>query len=68
MVRAYEPELKRQSTEWRHEGSQRKQKFPHNPSPRKVNGNFGLWCQGFATTLVVRSTGASTILTGPFAL
>ena len=26
-VRTYEPELKRQSAEWRHEGSSRRQKF-----------------------------------------
>ena len=32
-VRAYEPELKRQSAEWRHEGSPRRKKFCQNPSP-----------------------------------
>ena len=32
-VSAYEPELKRQSAEWRHEGSSRRQKFRQNPSP-----------------------------------
>ena len=32
-IRAYEPELKRQSAEWRHEGSPRRQKFRQNPSP-----------------------------------
>ena len=32
-VRAYEPDLKRQSAEWRHEG---RQKFRHNPSPVKL--------------------------------
>ena len=31
--RVYEPELKRQSAEWRHEGSRRRQKFRQNPSP-----------------------------------
>ena len=35
-VRAYEPELKRQSAEWRHEGSPRRQKFRQNPSPIKL--------------------------------
>ena len=35
-VRAYEPELKRQSAEWRHEGSPRRQKFRQNPSPVKL--------------------------------
>ena len=35
-VRTYEPELKRQSAEWRHEGSSRRQKFHHNPSPVKL--------------------------------
>ena len=30
-VRAYEPELMGQSSEWRHEGSPRRQKFRHNP-------------------------------------
>ena len=35
-VRAYEPELKRHSAEWRHEGLPRRQKFRHNPSPVKV--------------------------------
>ena len=35
-MRAYEPELKRQSAEWRHEGSPRRQKFRQNPSPVKL--------------------------------
>ena len=35
-VRAYEPELMRQSAEWRHEGSPRSQKFRQNPSPVKL--------------------------------
>ena len=35
-VRTYEPELKRQSAEWRHEGSPRRQKFRQNPSPVKL--------------------------------
>ena len=35
-VRAYEPELKRQSAEWRHEGSPRRQNFRQNPSPVKL--------------------------------
>ena len=35
-VRAYEPELNRQSAEWRHEGSPRRQKFRQNPSPVKI--------------------------------
>ena len=35
-VRAYEPELKLQSAEWRHEGSPRRQKFSQNPSPVKL--------------------------------
>ena len=35
-VRAYKPELKRQSTEWRHEGSPRRQKFLQYPSPVKL--------------------------------
>ena len=35
-VRAYEPELKRQSAEWRHEGSPRRQKFRQNPSSVKL--------------------------------
>ena len=35
-VRAYEPELKRQSAEWRHEGSPQSQKFRHNTSPVKL--------------------------------
>ena len=35
-VRAYEPELKRQSAEWRHEGSLRRQKFRQNSSPVKL--------------------------------
>ena len=35
-VRAYEPELKRQSPELRHEGSSRRQKFRQNPSPVKL--------------------------------
>ena len=34
-VRAYEPELKRQSAGWRHEGSLQRQKFRQNPSPVK---------------------------------
>ena len=35
-VRAYESEIKRQSSEWRHEGSPRRQKFRQNPSPVKL--------------------------------
>ena len=35
-VRAYEPELKCQSVEWRHEGLPRKQKFCQNSSPVKL--------------------------------
>ena len=35
-VSAYEPESKRQSAEWRHEGSPRRQKFRQNPSPVKL--------------------------------
>ena len=35
-VRAYEPELMRQSAEWRHEGSPRRQKFRQNPSVVKL--------------------------------
>ena len=31
-IRAYEPPLKRQSAEWRHQGSSRRQKFRQNPS------------------------------------
>ena len=36
LVRAYEAELKRQSAEWRHEGSSRRQKFRQNPFPVKL--------------------------------
>ena len=35
-VRAYEPELKRQSAAWRHEESPQRQKFRQNPSPVKL--------------------------------
>ena len=35
-VRAYEPELKRQSAEWRHEVSPQRQKFRQNLSPVKL--------------------------------
>ncbi|GFY24361.1 histone-lysine N-methyltransferase SETMAR [Trichonephila clavipes] len=35
-ARAYEPELKHQSTEWWHAGSPRKQKVRQNPSPIKL--------------------------------
>ena len=35
-VRAYEPELKPQSAEWRHKGSPLRQKFRQNPSPVKL--------------------------------
>ena len=35
-TRAYEPELKCQSAEWRHEESLRRQKFRQNPSPIKL--------------------------------
>lgn len=35
-ARAYEPELKRQSAEWRHAGSPRRQKVRQNPSPVKL--------------------------------
>ncbi|PRD25127.1 UNVERIFIED_CONTAM: hypothetical protein NCL1_41798 [Trichonephila clavipes] len=34
-ARVYEPELKRQSTEWRHAGSPRRQKVRQNPSQVK---------------------------------
>ncbi|XP_035212257.1 histone-lysine N-methyltransferase SETMAR-like [Stegodyphus dumicola] len=34
--RAYEPELKRQSNEWRHQGTPRPQKFRQEPSRVKV--------------------------------
>ena len=34
--RAYEPELKRQSVEWRHEVSPRRQKFRQNQYPVKL--------------------------------
>ena len=35
-MRAYEPELKYLSAEWRHEGSPRRQKILQNPSPVKL--------------------------------
>ena len=35
-IRAYEPELKRQSDEWRYEGSPRRQKFRQNQSSVKL--------------------------------
>ena len=35
-VRAYEPELKRQSAERRHEGTPKRQKFRQNPSRLKL--------------------------------
>ena len=35
-VRAYEPELKCQSAEWRHVGSTRRKKYRQNPSPVKL--------------------------------
>ena len=35
-VTAYEPELKRHSVAWRHEGSLRRQKFRQSPSPVKL--------------------------------
>ena len=35
-IRAYEPELKRQSAEWKHEGLPRRQIFRENPSPVKL--------------------------------
>ena len=35
-IRAYEPELKRQSAEWRHKRSPRGQKFRQNQSPVKL--------------------------------
>ena len=35
-VRAYEPDLKRQSVEWRPEGSPRRQIFRQNPSTVKL--------------------------------
>ena len=45
-VRAYEPELKRQSAEWRHEGSPRSQKFRQNPSPIKLMVGLAYDVQG----------------------
>ena len=35
-VRASEPEIKRHSANWRHEGSPRRQKFRQNPSPVRL--------------------------------
>ena len=35
-VSAYEPELKHQSAEWKHEVSMRRQEFHQNPSPVKL--------------------------------
>ena len=40
-VRAYEPELKRQSAEWRHEDHQ-KEEISSESISYNVNGNFGL--------------------------
>ena len=45
-VRAYEPELKHQSAEWKHEGSLQKQKFRQNPSPVKLMVNLAYDVQG----------------------
>ena len=45
-TRAYEPELKRQSAEWRDEGSPRRQKFRKNPSPVKLMAILAYDVQG----------------------
>ena len=45
-ARAYEPELKRQSSEWRHQGSPRRRKVRQNPSPTKVMVILAYDCQG----------------------
>ncbi|PSN53367.1 hypothetical protein C0J52_03804 [Blattella germanica] len=41
-ARAYEPELKRKSAEWRHQGSPRKRKVRQTPSPVKLNYHFSI--------------------------
>ena len=45
-ARAYEPELKRQSSEWRHQGLPRRRKVRQNPSPTEVMVILAYDCQG----------------------
>ena len=61
-VRAYEPELKRQSAEWRHEGSLRSQKFCQNPSPVKLMVILVFDVQGVILCHMVKLLMHSTML------
>ena len=61
-VRAYEPELKHQSTEWRHQGSPRRQKFCQNPSPVKLMVILAYHVQGVILCHMVKLLMHSTML------
>jgi len=52
-ARAYEPEMKRQSNEWRHYGSPRKTKLRQNPSNAKVMIIFAYYSAGIILTHAV---------------
>ena len=61
-VRAYEPELKRQSAEWSHEESPRRQKFRQNPSPVKLMVILAYDVQGVILCHMVKLLMHSTVL------
>ena len=61
-VRAYDPELKRQSVEWRHEGSPRTQKFRQIPSPVKLMVILTYDVQGVILCHMVKLLMHSTML------
>ena len=61
-VRAYEPELKHQSAEWRHAGSPRRQKFRQNASPVKLMVILAYGVQGVILCHMVKLLMHSTML------
>jgi len=61
-ARAYEPELKRQSSEWRHQGSPWRCKVRQNPSPTKVMVILSYDCQSVLVKKIVAMTYDSTLV------
>ena len=61
-VRVYEPELKPQSAEWRHEGSPRSQKYRQKPSPVKLMVTLVYDVQGVILCHMVKLLMHSTML------
>ena len=61
-VRAYEPELRRLSAEWKHEGPQRRQKFRQDSSPVKLMVILAYDVQGAILCHMVKLLMHSTML------